>query len=195
NRRPTGEAAPQRTDLRRDVALRDRLRRRRRDDHELQRVARGHADRACAATARGRGGDRDLPELRRRLRPHGESGGGRLPHPHEVLVESVPEVVRKTSAEQPKTSAGRTSASATPASEGCARSTDTSGHDSIPSAAAPSSEPKQSSEPTEITLRRPAWRRATPSSSRSSSSGSMRTFESEPMQTPIPRSQSAATGT
>ena len=44
------------------------------------------------------------------------------------------------------------------------------------------------------TFRRPAARRAMPSSSRSSSSGSMRTFESEPMQIPIPRSQSAATG-
>ena len=43
--------------------------------------------------------------------------------------------------------------------------------------------------PSGTTLRRPASRRAIPSTSRSSSSGSMRTFESEPMQIPMPRSQ------
>ena len=63
-----------------------------------------------------------------------------------------------------------------------------------PSAAAPSSEPKQRSESTEMTPRLPVWRRAIPSSSRSSSSGSMRTFESEPMQRPISRWQTRATG-
>ena len=46
DRRPPGQAAPGRRHLRRDVARGDPLERRRRDDHELQRVARGHPDRA-----------------------------------------------------------------------------------------------------------------------------------------------------
>ena len=59
---------------------------------------------------------------------------------------------------------------------------------------APSSEPKQRRESTEMTPRLPVWRRAIDSSSRSSSSGSMRTFESEPMQRPSSRWQTRATG-
>ena len=47
---------------------------------------------------------------------------------------------------------------------------------------------------TGMTLRRSSWRRAMPSSSRSSSSGSSRTLESEPMQSGIPRSRTRATG-
>ena len=42
-----------------------------------------------------------------------------------------------------------------------------------------------------MTPRVPVWRRAMPSSSRSSSSGSMRTFESEPMHSPMPRCSDA----
>ena len=45
-----------------------------------------------------------------------------------------------------------------------------------------------------MTPRLPVWRRAIDSSSRSSSSGSMRTFESEPMHMPISRWQTRATG-
>ena len=63
----------------------------------------------------------------------------------------------------------------------------TSGHSSSPSAAAPSVEPIESSASTESTPRSPVCRRPMPSSSRSSSSGSMRTFESEPMHMPICR--------
>ena len=44
------------------------------------------------------------------------------------------------------------------------------------------------------TSRRPACRRAMPSSSRSSSNGSMRTFESEPMHMPMPRWSTRSTG-
>ena len=61
------QAAPRRQDLRLDVDGGRPLERRRRDDHELQRVARGDADRAGApAAADGR--DVDLPGLRRRVR-------------------------------------------------------------------------------------------------------------------------------
>ena len=70
---------------------------------------------------------------------------------------------------------------------GWSRSTTASGHDSIPIDAAPSSEPNSSSASSEMTPRFPVCRRAIPSSSRSSSSGSMRTFESEPMHMPISR--------
>ena len=69
-----------------------------------------------------------------------------------------------------------------------------SGHDSSPSERPPSSAPKQSSRSVEKTPRLPVWRRAMPSSSRSSSSGSMRTFESEPMQSAIPRCSIRAAG-
>ena len=65
---------------------------------------------------------------------------------------------------------------------------------SSPSDAAPSSEPIASSASTVSTSRRPAWRRAMPSSSRSSSNGSIRTFESEPMHMPIPRWRTRSTG-
>ena len=53
---------------------------------------------------------------------------------------------------------------------------------------------RRAGEPTGITFLRPVVRRAIPSSSRSSSSGSIRTFESEPMQIARPRAQSALTG-
>src|SRR5438045_2113555 len=98
----------------------------------------------------------------------------------------------KTSALQPAIKPSNTSS--TPRSEGWTRSTSTSSHSSRPSAPAPSSAPKQSNASVEITLRRPLWRRAIPSSSRSSSSGSMRTFESEPMQMPMLRLHTRSTG-
>ena len=69
-----------------------------------------------------------------------------------------------------------------------------SGHASSPSAAAPSSVPIRSRSSTAMTFRRPLCRRAIPSSSRSSSSGSMRTFESEPMQSLMPRLSTRSTG-
>ena len=69
-----------------------------------------------------------------------------------------------------------------------------SGHDSSPSERPPSSAPKQSSRSVEKTPRLPVWRRAMPSSSRSSSSGSMRTFESEPMQNGSRDARSAPPG-
>ena len=69
-----------------------------------------------------------------------------------------------------------------------------SGHDSSPSERPPSSAPKQSSRSVEKTPRVPVWRRAIPSTSRSSSSGSMRTFESEPMQSGILRCSIRAAG-
>src|SRR5947208_880148 len=62
DRRPEREAAGQRRDVRHDVARRSRGRRRSRHDHELQRVERGHPDRA-------RRPRRALRELRGRLRP------------------------------------------------------------------------------------------------------------------------------
>ena len=68
------------------------------------------------------------------------------------------------------------------------------GQSSSPSARAPAAEPIARSSGTGMTLRRSSWRRAMPSSSRSSSSGSIRTFESEPMQSGIPRSRTRATG-
>ena len=83
------------------------------------------------------------------------------------------------------------SPSSTPSSDGWARSTSMSGQDSSPSEAAPSSAPTARSSSTGMTLRRPLCRRAMPSSSRSSSSGSIRTFESEPMQSGIPRVEHA----
>src|SRR5947208_1747638 len=61
-----------------------------------------------------------------------------------------------TSAEQPATSAAKTSPSSTPRSEGCSRSISIAFHSSRPSDAPPSSDPKQNSESTETPLRRQA---------------------------------------
>ena len=69
-----------------------------------------------------------------------------------------------------------------------------SGHASRPSAAAPSPAPIRSNVSGAMTFRRNADRRAIPSSSRSSSSGSIRAFESEPMQMGMPRSRTRSTG-
>ena len=60
-------------------------------------------------------------------------------------------------------------------------------------ARAPSVDPISSSSAVESMPRRPVWRRAMPSSSRSSSSGSIRMFESDPMQSGIDRSRTAET--
>ena len=54
--------------------------------------------------------------------------------------------------------------------------------------------PNAYSSSVEKTPRRPVWRRAIPSSSRSSSNGSIRTFESEPMQSGIPRVATRSAG-
>ena len=59
---------------------------------------------------------------------------------------------------------------------------------------APLPPPISHSSSVENTLRRPSWRRAIPSSWRSSSNGSMRTFESEPMQSGIPRCRTRTAG-
>ena len=68
------------------------------------------------------------------------------------------------------------------------------GQCSSPSDAAPSVVPIASSASTLKTSRRPVCLRAMPSSSRSSSNGSMRTFESEPMQRRMPRWRTRSTG-
>ena len=184
-RRHAREAATRRRDVRLDVAGRDRGRRRPRDDHELQRVARGHADRA------GRARGRALRyELRRRVGHARRGRRARVHHAHALLDATSS---GSTSPLQPKT-APRRASSATPRSCGWSRSTTASGHVSSPSAPAPSSEPNASSASSEMTSRVPVWRRAMPSSSRSSSSGSMRTFESEPMQIPMPRCRRARPG-
>ena len=54
--------------------------------------------------------------------------------------------------------------------------------------------PNSYSSSVENTPRRPVWRRAIPSSSRSSSKGSIRTFESEPMQIGIARVRTRSAG-
>ena len=56
--------------------------RRSRDDHELQRVARGNADRARAEARR-------LRELRRRVGQARPSGGDLIPRAHDALVAAV----------------------------------------------------------------------------------------------------------
>src|ERR671934_760768 len=143
---------------------------------------------------RAAGGADEFAERAHRVVEH--KLGGRCGHVELELGRVLNPLVghATTSAEQPKTSAAKTSPSSTPRSEGWSSEISISPSPSSPSAAAPSSEPKQRSESTEITLRRPVARRAMPSSSRSSSNGSMRTLESEPMQIPIPRSQSRSTG-
>src|SRR5207248_2980492 len=60
--------------------------------------------------------------------------------------------------------------------------------------AARGSAPSEGRSSTVSTSRRPACRRAMPSSSRSSSNGSMRTFESEPMHMPTPRCSTRSSG-
>ena len=86
-----------------------------------------------------------------------------------------------TSAAQPATSAsGRPRVDER--SERCPRSISISGRLSSPSELAPTSPPNACSSSVEKTPRRPVRGRAIPSSSRSSSNGSIRTFESEPMQ-------------
>ena len=72
--------SPRRRDVRRHVASGDRRRPRPRHDHELQRVARGHTDRACTAA---RSHDlRGVRELRGGVRPHGQGSRARVPRPH-----------------------------------------------------------------------------------------------------------------
>ena len=162
----------------------------------MRRFARAPTSSRSRRTTSGAKGRRSSPpatvavrELRRRLRVARHA-------PRSARTSRAPRTgrhaSRKTSAPQPATSASNTSS--TPRNEGCERSTSTSSHSSSPSEPAPSSAPKQSSVSVEMTLRRPVWRRAIPSSSRSSSSGSMRTLESEPMQIPMPRVRTRSTG-
>src|SRR5581483_5837178 len=76
--------APARRDLRRDVALGDRGVRRRDHDHELQRVARGDADRARGDLAR-QSRPAGLRRLRRRVRSARPRRRGRVPPADGVL--------------------------------------------------------------------------------------------------------------
>ena len=84
-RRPRRQAAPERRDLRRDVARGDRRARRPRHDHVVQRVARGHADRARRAVEPAR--PLPLPLVRRRVgaarrsRPKAPTSPGRATGP------------------------------------------------------------------------------------------------------------------
>ena len=101
----------------------------------------------------------------------------------------------QTSAPQPWTSAAGTSAGSTPASDRWPRSTSMPGHSSSPSALRPACRAdRQQLARRGSRCGAASCRRAMPSSSRSSSSGSIRTFESEPMQSGIPRSSSPASG-
>ena len=68
--------------VRRDVAGRARVERRPRDDHELQRVARGDADRARPRARR-------LPQLRRGVGEVREARRDRVPRPHRGLGQAA----------------------------------------------------------------------------------------------------------
>ena len=98
-RRPGREAPPARGDVRRDVARGDRGARRPRHDHLVQRVARGHADRAGGARAPR---PLPLPLLRRCV-------GTARPSPRRPRTSTRTrywsDVLRSTSALQPKTRA------------------------------------------------------------------------------------------
>ena len=153
--------------------------RRPRDDHELQRVARGDADRAGTRGAlrgyQGYDGAWGLAEAR--------------PRPRTSIARSSGSPLSRlttTSAPQLETSASKTSPGVD-AAQRVVLEVDLDLRPRLePSERPPSSAPKQSSRSVEKTPRVPVWRRAMPSSSRSSSSGSIRTFESEPMQSANP---------
>ena len=85
DRRQANQASPRRQDLRLDVEGGDPLEAGRRDDHELQRVARGDADRAGPRRAARERGQALVRELRGRLRAARQGRGARVPRPDPLL--------------------------------------------------------------------------------------------------------------
>ena len=154
-RRHEAEAAPSRPRPTTDVARRDRGGGRPRDDHVVQRVARGHADRAGCAGRPAR--------AYRYLGYDGAYGvctarrGERVPRAHALLVGRLPQHVARAAEDQGRR---RRPSAATPRSCSCSRSTTASGQlVEAERSRRRSSEPNASSSSTEITPRLPVCRR------------------------------------
>ena len=201
---------PRGEDLRRDVARGDRGAGRSHHDHELQRVARGDADRGRAQAAAGH--LRLVRELRGRVRPRRAEPAERaylvrtaywtktyrvaaavtraLEAGHELPV-SLSERHRRRSSRRARPRRRPEPHRAAPGDRDRRRP---SGQPSRPRARAPPALPMARSSSGPSTSRDIVSRRAMPDSSRSSSRGSIRTFESEPMHIEIPRASRRPTG-